>query len=86
VKFRGEISDLSEAIGPSHGFVIDLFEAMELFGNVEMASKELIRLGAAPPGRGGPFSDFSSSSNQSLTRSTLTSRGSGLLQNIGKQA
>jgi hypothetical protein len=34
---------------PSHGFVIDLFEATELFGNVEMACKELIQLQACLP-------------------------------------
>jgi len=34
---------------PSHGFVIDLFEATELFGNVQMACKELIQLQACLP-------------------------------------
>ncbi len=34
---------------PSHGFVIDLFEAVELLGNVEMACKELIHLQACLP-------------------------------------
>jgi hypothetical protein len=34
---------------PSHGFVIDLFEAMELLGNVEMACKELLQLQACLP-------------------------------------
>jgi hypothetical protein len=32
---------------PSHGFVIDMFEALDLFGNVQMASKELIGLQAS---------------------------------------
>lgn len=31
---------------PSHGFVIDLFEASHLFGNVEMATPELMELQA----------------------------------------
>ena len=34
---------------PSHGFVIDLFEAMELLGNVKMACKELLQLQACLP-------------------------------------
>jgi hypothetical protein len=34
---------------PSHGFVIDMFEAMELLGNVEMACRELLQLQASLP-------------------------------------
>ena len=41
----GAVSTLVESY-PSHGFVIDIFDAIELFGNVEMAGKELIQLQA----------------------------------------
>ncbi len=45
---QGVISELVESY-PSHGFVIDLIEAQDLLGNVEMASVELIQLYACLP-------------------------------------